>query len=94
MNIDLKVTAEGDEFGQMLKDMYLSSYSCDTQCLVTVAAIETLCAVNNPQSFFHNHSYPLTSHKTFPLTHSHLSLFFHNVYIKKIFSPHFYPLLC
>ena len=33
LNIDLKATAEGDEFGQMLKDRYLSSYSCDTQCL-------------------------------------------------------------
>ena len=33
LNIDLKATAEGYEFRQMLKDMYLSSYRCDTQCL-------------------------------------------------------------
>ena len=33
LNIDLKATAEDDEFGQMLKCMYLSIYSCDTQCL-------------------------------------------------------------
>ena len=33
LNIDLKATAEGDEFKQMLKESYLSSYSCDTQCL-------------------------------------------------------------
>ena len=33
LNIDLKATAEGDEFKQMLKYTYLSSYSCDTQCV-------------------------------------------------------------
>ena len=33
LNIDLKATAEEFDFRQMLKDMYLSSYSCDTYCL-------------------------------------------------------------
>ena len=33
LSIDLKATAEELEFRQMLKDMYLASYSCDTQCL-------------------------------------------------------------
>lgn len=33
LSIDLKATAEELEFRQMLKDMYLASYSWDTQCL-------------------------------------------------------------
>ena len=33
LSIDLKSTAEKNEFQQMLKEFYLSSYSCESQCL-------------------------------------------------------------
>ena len=33
LNIDLKSTADGEIFKQMLKEMYLSKYSCESQCL-------------------------------------------------------------
>ena len=33
LSIDLKSTADEDAFKQMLKEMYLSNYECDSQCL-------------------------------------------------------------
>ena len=33
LSIDLKATADEVAFREMLREMYLSSYSCDTQCL-------------------------------------------------------------
>ena len=33
LDIDLKSTAEIDEFQQLLKQKYLSGYSCDIQCV-------------------------------------------------------------
>ena len=33
LSIDLKSTADGETFQQMLKEMYLSKYSCESQCL-------------------------------------------------------------
>ena len=33
LDIDLKSTAEYDEFQQLLKEKYLSQYNCDSQCL-------------------------------------------------------------
>ena len=33
LDIDLKSTAEEDEFQQMLKQKFLSQYSCDTNCI-------------------------------------------------------------
>ena len=33
LSIDLKSTADKDEFQQMLKEFYLSNYSCESQCL-------------------------------------------------------------
>ena len=33
LNIDLKSTADGEIFKQMLKEMYPSKYSCESQCL-------------------------------------------------------------
>ena len=33
LDIDLKSTADGDTFKEMLKEMYLSKYSCESQCL-------------------------------------------------------------
>ena len=32
LSIDLKSTADEDAFKQMLKEMYLSNYDCDSQC--------------------------------------------------------------
>ena len=33
LNIDLKSTSDADTFKQLLKEVYLSSYNCDTQCI-------------------------------------------------------------
>ena len=33
LNIDLKSTAEEIEFHQLLKEKYLSTYSCDVECI-------------------------------------------------------------
>ena len=39
LSIDLKSTAEAEEFQQLLKDKFLASYSHESQCLSPCAAV-------------------------------------------------------